>query len=175
MKKLLTISFLFAFVCVFSQPKAKIGMSLEDARKLFPNAIESKYEKTITLVNADTIHGLADAWEYNFTDGKLKSMSFSKYIDVISEANFKKCLKATKEIIADYTLLYDAPDEETEGKQKFVDPYKEHHYGYDVLEARWKNASGQKIKIEFTFFGGKGEYHFIVVINHFEKDYQYYD
>ena len=150
-------------------------MSLEEVRKLFPNAIESKYEKTITLVQADTIHGLADAWEYNFIDGKLKSMSFSKYIDVISEANFKKCLKATKEIISDYTLLYDAPDEETEGKQKFVDPYKEHHYGYDVLEVRWKNASGQKVKVEFTFFGGKGEYHFIVVINHFEKDYPYYE
>ena len=93
-------------------------MGLEEVKKLFPKAIESKYEQTITLVQADTIHGLADKWHFNFEDGKLKSMSFSKYIDVLSEAKFKKCLKATKEIIADYEKLYDKPDEETEGKQK---------------------------------------------------------
>ena len=62
-----------------------------------------------------------------------------------------------------------------EGKQKFVDPYKTKHWGYDVLEARWKNAGGQKMKVEFTFMGGKGEYHLIVVITHFDKDYPYYE
>ncbi len=158
-----------------AQPKAKIGMSLTEAKKLFPKAKENIYENTVALVCGDTIHGLPGAWEYNFTDGKLKSMSFSKYIDVLNEENFKKCLKATKEIIADYSKLYDKPDEEVIGTQKYVDPYKEHHYGYDVYEVHWKNAGGEKIKVEFTFLGGKGEYHLLVGINHFDKDYPYYE
>jgi hypothetical protein len=56
-----------------------------------------------------------------------------------------------------------------------VDPLKKMHYGYDVLEARWKNYGGQKMKVEFTFFGSKGDYQFIVMITHFDKDYPYYE
>ena len=150
-------------------------MSLEEVKKLYPAAKESKYEKEINLTVDDTIHGLISGWGYNFVEGKLKWMSFSKYIDELTDANFNKCLKATKAIIADYTNWYYEPDEIIEGKQKFVDPYKTKHWGYDVLEARWKNVNGQKIKVEFTFMGGKGEYQLIVTINHFDKDYPYYE
>jgi len=174
MKKLITIFFFSSFV-VFSQPSVKIGMSLDTVKKMFPYAQESISQKAITLTINTTIHDLTTSWAYNFEEGKLKSMLFSKYIDELTEANFKKCLKATKEIIADYTKLYDEPDELIEGKQKFVDPYKTKHWGYDVLEARWKNADGQKMKVEFTFMGGKGEYHLIVVITHFDKDYPFYE
>ena len=150
-------------------------MSLEEVKKLFPNATESKYEKTIILVRSDTIHGLGSSWSYNFEGGKLNYFLFNIYNRNLSETNFKKCLKATEEIIADYTKWYGEPDEEAKGNTKYVDPYKKKHWGYDVLEAKWKNVSGEKIKVEFTFMGGKGEYQFLVVINHFNKDYPYYE
>ncbi len=175
MKKLLTILFLFTCITAFSQQKAKIGMSLEEAKKLFPSAKESKYEKEINLTIEDTLHGLISAWGLNFKDDKLSWMLFSRYNGELSDANFKACLKASIEIIADYTKWYGEPDELITGNQKYVDPYKKKHWGYDVLEARWKNVNGEKMKVEFTFLGGKGEYQFLVVINHFHKDYPYYD
>ncbi|MBK7666971.1 MAG: hypothetical protein IPJ32_06185 [Sphingobacteriaceae bacterium] len=49
MKKLLSIIFLFSYIIAFSQQKAKIGMSLEEAKKLFPTAKESKYEQETNL------------------------------------------------------------------------------------------------------------------------------
>ena len=175
MKKNLSILFLFLCSIAFSQQKAKIGMSLEQAKKLYPKAKESKYQEEINLTHEDTIHGLVSAWGLNFKDDKLSWMMFNYYDGKLSETNFKKCLKATKEIIADYTKWYGEPDELITGNQKYVDPYKKKHWGYDVLEARWKNVNGEKMKVEFTFLGGKGEYQFLVVITHFHKDYPYYE
>lgn len=175
MKKLLSIIFLLSFTIAFSQQKAKIGMSLEEVKKLYPAAKESRYQQEVNLTIEDTLHGLGSAWGLNFKEDKLTWMMFNKYIGELSDANFKKCLKATKEIIADYTEWYGAPDETITGNQKYVDPYKKKHWGYDVLEARWKNANGEKMKVEFTFLGGKGEYQFLVVITHFQKDYPYYE
>lgn len=179
MKKLISILFFFSCMLAFSQEsgcgKAKIGMGLKDVKKLYPNARESKYEKEITLTKEDTLHGLISSWGLNFTDDKLKWMLFSKYIGELNDENFKKCLKATKDIIADYTKCYGEPDELITGNQKYVDPYKKKHWGYDVIEARWKNVNGEKMKVEFTFMGGKGVYQFLVVINHFHKDYPYYE
>lgn len=150
-------------------------MSVEQAKKLYPNAKESRYQEEISLTIEDTLHGLGSAWGLNFKEDKLTWMMFNKYIGELSDANFKKCLKATKEIIADYTKWYGEPDETITGNQKYVDPYKKKHWGYDVLEARWKNVNGEKMKVEFTFLGGKGEYQFLVVITHFHKDYPYYE
>lgn len=171
----LTVISFFSFTFSFSQQKAKIGMSLQDVKTLYPNARESRYDKEINLTVEDTLHGVASAWSLNFSDDKLKWIMFNHYDAKLSEAGFKKYLKATKEIIADYTKWYGPPDEEIKGKQVYVDPYKKKHWGYDVLEARWKNVNGEKMKVEFTFLGGKGEYQFLVVITHFHKDYPYYE
>jgi hypothetical protein len=124
MKKLLTVAFLFSCTIAFSQQKAKIGMSLEEAKKLFPTAKESKYEQEINLTIEDTLHGLISAWGLNFKGDKLSWTLFSKYIGELSDANFKTCLKATKEIITDYTKWYGEPDELITGNQKYVDPTK---------------------------------------------------
>jgi hypothetical protein len=170
-----SLIFLCSALISFSQQKARIGMTLEEVAKLFPNAEETRHERTITITYPDTLHGLADRWGFNFEGGKLRSMMFHKYISELNETNFNKCLKATKAIIADYTEWYGEPDSVTTGKTKFVDPYKKKHWGYDVLEARWSNVSGEKMKVEFTFLGGKGEYQFLVVVTHFPKDYPYYE
>ncbi len=175
MKKLLSILIFFSSTISFSQQKAKIGMSLHEAKKQYPYAKESKYQDEINLTVEDSLHGLVSAWGLNFKEDKLTWILFSKYIGELSDANFKKCLKATKEIIADYTKWYGEPDEEITGNQKYVDPYKKKHWGYDVLEARWKNVNGEKMKVEFAFMGGKGEYQLLVVVNHFHKDYPYYE
>jgi hypothetical protein len=174
-KGIVTLLLLFSFIAGFSQPLVKVGVSLDSVKKIYPKAIESKYQNSIVLSVDDTIHGLTDSWNFNFEEGKLKYMMFNKYISELSEANFQKCLEATKAIIKDYTAQYGEPDEEITGTLKFIDPYKKHHYGYDVLETRWKNAGGQKIKVEFTFMGGKGQYNLLVTITHFDKDYPYYE
>jgi hypothetical protein len=171
--------FVFALVLIswksFSQPLAKIGLSLDSVKKICPHAAESKYQNTIILTLNETIHGLSDSWTFNFEKDTLRSMMFHKYIPELSEANFNKCLKATKEIIKDYTEWFGEPDEEITGTMKYIDPHKKLHYGYDVLEARWKNVGGQKMKVEFTFMGGKGQYNLLVVLTHFDKDYPYYE
>lgn len=159
----------------FAQSNARIGMSIEEVQKLYPKTQTSTYENTITLSFNDTLYGLPGEWGFRFENNKLNWIFFSKYIDEINKQNFAKCLKAAKKIIVDYTKTFGKPDSTIIGDTTFIDPYKKHHWGYDVIEARWNNYNGMKVKVEFKFFGGKGEYHFIVTINYFGKDYPYFD
>jgi hypothetical protein len=175
LKRLIILILASVFLQSFSQPLVKVGLSLDSVKKIYPYAVESKYQNTIILTINETIHGLTDSWTFNFERDTLRSMMFHKYINELNEANFEKCLKATKAIIKDYTEWFGDPDEEITGTLKFIDPHKKLHYGYDVLEARWKNVGGQKMKVEFTFMGGKGQYNLLVVITHFAKDYPYYE
>lgn len=162
-------------VNLFGQSKAKIGMSMEDVQKLYPKTESGSYQNTITLSFLDTLYGISGEWGYRFENNKLNWIHFDKYINEINQANFDLCLKATKQIIKDYSKVFNSPDTLITGTTSFVDPIKKHHYGYDVMEARWNNYNGMKIKVEFTFFGGKGDYQFIVIINYFEKEYPYFD
>lgn len=162
-------------VNLFGQSKAKIGMTMEDMQKLYPKTESASYQNTITLSFIDTLYGIPGEWGYRFENNKLNWIHFDKYIDEINQANFDLCLKATRQIIKDYSKAYNSPDTLITGTTSFVDPIKKHHYGYDVMEARWNNYNGMKVKVEFTFFGGKGEYNFIVIINYFDKDYPYFD
>lgn len=171
--------FLILFILIstysFSQSKANIGMTMEEAKELYPKTQSSYYENTTTLSFNDTLYGLPGEWSFRFENNKLNWIHFSKYIDEINRQNFAKCLKTTKKIIADYTKSFGKPDTTIIGDTTFIDPYKKHHWGYDVIEARWNNYKEMKVKVEFKFFGGKGEYHFIVTINYFDKNYQYFD
>lgn len=175
MKKILFITTLL--ICplfILSQPKVKIGMTMEEVQKIFPNTTSSTYENTITLSRPDTLFGLADEWGYRFEDNKLNWIFFSKYIDDLNKENFHKCLTATANLMKEYADFYGLPDSVIIGDTTFIDPLVKHHWGYDVIEAQWKNAQGMKIDIEFRFMGGKGEYHFIVSINIFDKTYPYF-
>jgi len=158
-----------------AQTKITIGMSPDSVKKIYPGMKESRYENSVTLSRKDNLYGLEDEWGYRFENGKLDWIYFDKYLDTLTEKNFKLYLTTTKKIIIDYTKAYGKPDTTITGNTKFIDPYKKHHWGYDVLEARWNNYRGMKIKVEFTFMGGKGEYHFLVKINYFDKEYPYFD
>jgi hypothetical protein len=150
-------------------------MRLKDVKRIYPNMEATAYQNTTTLSRNENLYGLNGKWGYRFENEKLTWIFFNQYIDSIDEKNFKKCLNATKKIIKDYTHLFGKPDTTIAGNQKYNDPYKKIHWGYDVMEARWKNYNGMKIKVEFTFMGSKGVYKFLVKINYFDKDYPYYD
>lgn len=176
MKYLLIILILFSsFIYTFAQPNVTIGMTMEEVNKIYPGLKSGTYENTTTLERPVNLYGLDDAWGYRFEGEKLTWIFFHKYIDELNDTNFKKCLSATKHIIKDYTVLYGDPDTTITGDTTFIDPYKKHHWGYDVIEARWKNYNNMKVKVEFTFMGGKGEYHFLVSINYFDKNYPYFE
>jgi hypothetical protein len=167
--------FILLTINLFAQSKATIGMSMQEVKNLYPQVESSAYENTITLSYTDTLYGLSGQWGYRFENNKLNWIHFDRYIDEIKKSNFDKCLSATNRLIKEYTKSFGKPDTTIVGNRNFIDPYKKHHYGYNVIEARWNNYNDMKIKVEFTFFGGKGEYHFIVIINYFPKDYPYFD
>jgi len=173
--KVFLILFFFTSLYSFSQSKATIGMSMEEVRALYLNTQSSYYENTTTLSLNDTLYSLPGEWGFRFENNKLNWIHFDKYINEIEKPNFDKCLKVTKKLINDYTKTFGKPDTTIIGDTTFIDPIVKHHWGYNVIEARWNNYKGMKIKVEFTFFGGKGEYHFIVIINYFDKTYPYFD
>jgi hypothetical protein len=166
---------IFLSLKFFAQSDAKIGMSLEEVKKMYPKCKLSNYENTITLSFNDTLYNLASEWGYRFENNKLNWIFFHKYIDKIEKSNFDKCFFATHNLIKDYIKILGKPDTTIIGDTTFVDPYEKHHWGYDVIEARWNNYNGMKVKVGFTFFGGKGDYNFIVEINYFDKSYPYFD
>jgi hypothetical protein len=176
MKYFLVIIFTFSnFILTYAQPGVTIGMTLDEVNKKYPGLKSGTYENTITLERPVNLYGLDDSWGYRFEGEKLTWIFFHKYIDELNDTNFKKCLSATRSIIKDFTQLYGKPDSTITGDTTFIDPYKKMHYGYDVMEVRWKDVNGMKIKVEFTFMGGKGEYHLLVTVNYFGKYYPYFE
>ncbi len=150
-------------------------MSVDTVRKIYSEMGEDKHGNEITMSRTEVIGDLEGDWHYRFENGVLNWMHWDTYIDSLSEKNFNKCLKTTRALIKKYSKTFGKPDVTVLGNSKFIDPFKKRHWGYDVLEARWKNYKGAKISVEFTFMGGKGEYHFLVKVNYFDKDYPYYD
>ena len=176
MKALFTVLILLlTYFITFSQTEVTIGMTIDEFEIIYPNLEKHTYEDEITYVRPVDIYGLEDEWGYRFGSDTLAWIFFMKYVDDIDAKNFKKCLSATRHIIDDFTKLYGTPDTTIIGDTTFVDPYEQRHWGYDVLQARWSNYKNMKIKAEFTFMGGKGEYHFIFKVNYFDKSYPYYD
>lgn len=158
-----------------AQQKANIGMTINEVKKLYADVKTEHYENTITLTRSDILHGMPVEWGYRFENDKLNWIYFHKYIDELDKSHFDQCLDVTKNIIKDVTAMFGKPDTLVEGNTQFIYPYEKRHWGYDVLEARWNNANGMKIKVAFDFMGAKGEYHFIVNVNYFDKGYPYFD
>jgi len=152
-----------------------LGMGVQDFAKLYPALFPDGIRMSGQWNRDEELYGLNGSWGYRFKDGKVDWIHYMKYIDEINEANFGLCLNAAMLLIKDYTAAFGKPDSVVTGNTKFVDPSVTHHWGYRVLQAHWKDYKGMKIKVEFVFLGGKGEYHFLVVINFFGKDYPYYD
>jgi len=152
-----------------AQSKASIGMNINNFISVYPNAPKSVYQNTVTYSVADTLYNLPGEWGYRFENDKLNWIFFSKYLDEINQANFDLCYNSAKNIISDYTKYYGTPDSVYLGDTTFIDPFIKHHWGYHVIDAYWKNKKNMDINASFNFFGGKGEYHFIVTINYFEN------
>jgi hypothetical protein len=172
-----TIIFLFSIlltVAVMAQKNIHIGISESDLQSEFSNLEKSTYENSATYTRPDTLYGLDSKWGYRFEKNSLNWIYFMRYDSELNEANFNKHLEACEKLIKDYSKIYGTPDSLINGEKVFKDPYTEHHWGYDVLEARWYDADGMKIKIRFTFMGGKGEYNFLLTIDIFDKSYSYF-
>jgi len=175
-KYVLLFSFIIFSASLFSQEKNRvsIGIDMYLFKMVYPKVIPANTPSTGQWGRVDTLYGLPGSWAYNFTDGKLDWCIWDKYIDSLSQANFDKCLAATKALIKKYTLDYGKPIEYKVVDTTYKDPYKQHHWGYDVIYAKWKTDK-IKFKIEFTFLGGKGDYHFLVKMGFFDQDYPYWD
>ena len=152
-----------------------LGENVNDFAKVFPSLFQNGVGLTGQWGRDEKLYGLDGGWAYNFDSGKLEWMLYDNYIHEITQANFDKCLSASKHLVKDYTAIYGQPDTTMIGDTTFKDPAEKRHWGYDVMEVRWKDYKGEKLKIEFTFMGGKGEYAFLVKIAFFEKNYPYYD
>ena len=158
----------------FAQTRLTFGKTMAEVIKVYPELESTVNEKTTQLQRAETQHGLDGKWSYNFKDKKLDWMKWSKYNDQLNDSNFAACLWAARKLIEDYTLEFGKPAVFVTGDTTFVDPFKKHHLGYDVIQARWNDANGMKINIYFKFFGGKDLYTFIVAVNMFPKEYPYW-
>lgn len=174
MKKRVTFILFFAFTisAAIAQTKVKIGMTLDEVKKILPNAKSEGDQNTITLSEPANLYGLKASWGYRFENEKLTWIFFMKYIDETDKNNFNKCLSATKKIIKDYAKHYGKPDSTVVGKTTFLETY---NLSYDVLKAYWKNYNGMKIKVDFNVMNGKSPKTFLVQINYHDKDYPYYE
>lgn len=174
MKALISLIFLFSILSAFSQNDLRIGMSEEELQSKYSNLKKSTYENTVTYTRPDTLYELDGKWGYRFEKKSLNWIYFMRYDSDLNEANFNKNLEACEKLIKDYSKIYGFPDSLINGEKVYKDPYVKRHWGYDVLEARWYDANGMKIKIRFTFMGGKGEYNFLLTIDIFDKTYSYF-
>ena len=174
-KQILILSVLcFSFFSATSQYVENFDLTESEFKSTYKFDSISTYHQETNYILKDTVYGISDEWVYQFEDNKLQHSIFGHYTDEIDEINFKKNLKAAQNLIIDFTEIYGKPLDLEIGDTSFVDPYDQRHWGYDVIEARWF-TNGMKIKIEFDFFGGKEEYHFIFSVKYFDKDYPYFD
>lgn len=150
-----------------------IGMSIEEFKKKCPDVVVGEYKPTQSFTKNETIAGMSGDWYFDFSESKLRWYLWDVYTNDINKENFDKNLKAIKEIINIYTQKYGKPTTFNEGNLKYKDPYKQRHYGYDVIKAYWAN---DKIKFanEFRFMGGKGEYNFLLKIEFHDISYKYF-
>lgn len=143
------------------------GMTISEFRKIYPKVAPSVDTKQCQM--EEKVNGLDGKWTFDFKDGKLAWITYDYYVqehENLNEKNFNKCLKGAEKIISDLTKIYGKPTELENGTKKFRDPAKDHHWGYDVIQAKWKTDK-YEVNSGFEFFGGKGQY-FFVVDAHFE-------
>jgi len=174
------IFLLFISISVYSQNtktenmvnnNITIGMFINEFKQIYPIIESTKYQNTESFTRKETIYGIEGKWYYEFKNSKLTWFKFDKYINEINQENFNKCLKVIQEITAGFIKKHGKPIS-TSGNSKFRDPYKDHHWGYEVLKTVWK-TDNMKIKVEFYFMGARGEYNFIVKIDFHNESYEY--
>lgn len=159
--------FAFSAKGLFAHQGIRLGMELKELSSLLP-AGQLKKIYTNQWAFEEELYGLKGKWVYNFKDGKVQWFSYGAYFvepKDLNRHNFDKCLSAARHLIEDYTKLYGRPNEFKKGRQEFIDPYKKHHWGYDVVSAGWTDGD-ETISVSFNFQGSKGIYFFVVEIRH---------
>lgn len=175
--KTLIAVLLLAFSISYSkaQPKAKIGMSIDQVKKLYPNSTSTFNQSNAFIESETIIYGLEEKWGFKFKDGKVDMMSFHYYDRQFNEEKFSNFLLAAQNLIEDYKKAFGEPDIVEIGDTTYKDPDVKRHWGYKVIEAKWRNADEMKCKIEFKFLGGKGQYCLLFKVIFFDKEYAYFD
>jgi hypothetical protein len=149
----------------------RIGMSLEEFMKQHPDTVIPAGGTGQWTTGASVV-GLPGQWSFTFEKSRLAWFVFDSYVNEIDKTHFDRCLAAARSIVREYTERLGKPYRSADGPQEFIDPLVKHHWGYKVLEAAWKTA-GEKYLVRYVFFGGKGEYHFIVTIETQGSDYEF--
>jgi len=108
--------------------KIVIGTTIQEFRNSYPRVIPKDAKRDAQWLRPEELCGLNGKWAYTFKDGKLDWALWDVYIDDLTDANFQKCLKATRSLIASYTKVYGKPFEHKELETTFKDPYKERHW-----------------------------------------------
>lgn len=107
-----------------------------------------------------TVQGLPGKWSYHFRDDLLSEYVFEAHSRELTAKRFAQWRSGANAIIAQLTRDMGPPTTITKGDQHFRDPAKDHHWGYDVVDAYW-NRIKYGVRVKFTFFGGKGDYFFV--------------
>lgn len=154
--------------------KVVIGMGLDAFRRVYPGVVPVDAKPDGQWSRPETLAGLPGRWSYTFVAGRLDWALWNVYVDELTESSFARCLKGARALIAIYTKAYGRPLSSEELDTVFKDPMKHHHWGYEVLFAKWQ-LDDLKFKIAFRFMGGKGEYHLIVSMAFFRSDYPYFE
>ncbi len=138
-------------------------------KELLPDGLAEKGQWGVKKI----VHGVQGDWTFTFDRGKLDWYSFTRWWREPTELNaksFSEGLAAARALIKEYRARYGKPISFYEKNASFRDPKKYHHWGYDVIEAKWITPKS-KIKVSFDFEGGKGQYSLFLEVGVFRRDY----
>src|SRR5258706_3437624 len=129
------------------QSTIQLGISEAELKQIYPDVNSSSSDNVILLTRKEAMHGLKVDWHYRFEKQKLSRFGWSKYFQdqELTKGNFEKCLKVSQQLINDLTKKYGIPASLETGDTTFVDPYVKHHWGYEVIKAKWRNADGMNV------------------------------
>ena len=157
---------------IMDKKKIYVGMNFSDFKEQNPAIIGEETNQNRQYSFDEEFYGLKGDWSYDFKDGMLTWFIWDNYEEDITQENFDLTLAATLKLIEDYKKIYGEPEKYEEVDLTFKDPYKERHWGYDVIYAIW-TTENMKIRIIFNFMGGKGMYNFLVQMDFHNADYEY--
>lgn len=142
-----------------------VGMSLGDFFKIMPKKEMDAYGQYIFKQKIGKLDG---KWVYDFKDKKLDWFVYSYYPEEVDKKTYDFLLRETKFLIKELTNVYGKP--QNVSKTQSYKGLK--HYGYEVKGALWSTPK-MNIKLEFYFFGGKGEYFMFVKVEYQPPEYKF--
>jgi hypothetical protein len=155
-------------------PNVYAGMSIDEFDKVYPNIVDVENQKDSQITIEQEWYGFQSGWAFQFKSGKLEWYMWDCYVDDINQENFNKCLSITDTLKSELISIFGQPCQEIVGDKTFKDPYIQTHWGYEVVQYKWKTDK-MKFKLIFNFFGGKGMYNFLVKMEFYDLNYEFFD